>query len=180
LKSPLADPSTDRWRPSRSFILRRKIEDPIFHSSSSLPDTLLSSTHDTQTCLKNIEPHHPDGREEQGNKGASCKTGVIIPNSLRSPIVLPAPEPSLGSWRSPLREDAAGIAADQADSPWMWSPTGPTDAKRVSAKGATNTQDSYKRTADNTGLNKGGESTNRSEKVRCADECIALHCRGRV
>ena len=170
----------DRWRPSRRFILRRMTEDSIFHPSPSLYDTLLSSTHDTQTCFKDIEPHHPNGREEQGNKEASCSTSVIIPNSLRSPTALPTPEPSLSSWRSPLREDAAGIAAGQADSPWTWSPTGSTDAEPVTAIDATDIRDSSKRTADKAGLNDGGESTHRLEKVRCAGECVGLYYRGRV
>ena len=178
MKSPLADPSTDRWRPSRRSILREKTKDPISHPSPSLCNTLLSSTHDTQTCFKNIEPYHPDGREEQENKEASCNTGVIIPNSLRSPIALPTPKRSLGSWWSPLREDATEIAADQADSPW--SPTSSTDAEPVTTIGAIDIRDSSKRTADSAGLNESGESTHRLEKIRCAGECVGLHCHKRV
>jgi len=50
----------------------------------------------------------------------------------------------------------------------------------VTARGATGLRDSSKRTADNAGLNEGGESAHRSEKVRCAGECVGLHRRGRV
>ena len=69
------------------------------HSPSMLSskDGLLSSTHDIQTCFKNIEPHHPGWGEEKGDKGASCSTDNIIPCSLQSPIALPTPEPSLSS-----------------------------------------------------------------------------------
>jgi len=180
LKFPLTDPSTDRWRLSRRFILREKTEDPISDPSPSLLDTFLSSTHDTQTCFENIEPHHPGGREEKGNKEASCSTNVIMPNSLRSPIALPTPESSLGSWRSPLREDAAGIAAGQTGSPWMWSPTGPKDAELVTAISATEIQDSSKRTADSAGLNEGGEGGHRLEKARRAGQCAGPSRCGRV
>ena len=179
MKSPLVDPNTDRWRLFRRFILRERTEDSISHSSS-LPDLLLSSTHDTPTCFKNIEPYHAGGRKEKEDKEANYYTNVIIPNSLRSSIALPTPEPSLGSWRSPLREDAAEIAAGQADSPWIWSPTDPTDAERETAKDATDIRDSSKRTADSAGLNESGESKHRSEKVRCSSECVGLHCHGRV
>ncbi len=179
MKYPLVDPNTNRWRLFRRFILREKTKDPISHPSP-LPDLLLPLTHDTPTCFRKIEPHHPGRRKEKGDKGASYSTDVIIPNSLRSPITLPTPKSSLGSWRSPLREDATGIAAGQADSPLMWSPTGSTDVERVTAKGATDIRDSYKRTADSTGLNEGGESTHRSEKVRCVGEYVGFYCRGRV
>jgi hypothetical protein len=50
----------------------------------------------------------------------------------------------------------------------------------VTARGTTGLRDSSKRTADNAGLNEGGESAHRSEKVRCAGECVHLHRRGRV
>ncbi len=50
----------------------------------------------------------------------------------------------------------------------------------ITATGATGLRDSSKRTADNAGLNEDGESAHRSEKVRCAGECVGLHCRGRV
>ncbi len=50
----------------------------------------------------------------------------------------------------------------------------------ITATGATGLRDFSKRTADNAGLNEGGESAHRSEKVRCAGECVDLHCRGRV
>ena len=50
----------------------------------------------------------------------------------------------------------------------------------VTARGATGLRDSFKRTADNAGLNEGGESAHRSEKVRCAGECVGLRCSGHV
>jgi len=50
----------------------------------------------------------------------------------------------------------------------------------VTATGAIGLRDSSKRTADNAGLNEGGESGHRSEKVRCAGEFAGLHRRGRV
>jgi hypothetical protein len=73
----------------------------VFSSRSpsmlSSKDGLLSSTHDTQTCLKNIESHHPGWGKEKGDKGASCSIGNIISCSLQSPIALPTPESSLSS-----------------------------------------------------------------------------------
>ena len=45
---------------------------------------------------------------------------------------------------------------------------------------ATGLRDFSKRTADNAGLNEGGESAHRSEKVRYAGECVGLRCSGRV
>jgi len=171
LETPLADSHTDRWRLSRCSILHEKTEDSISDPPPPLLDTLLSSTHDTQTCFKNIEPYHPFGDEEQGDKGASCSTDDIIQYSLRSPIALLTPEPSMTSCRSPLREDPVGIAAGQASSPWMWSSTDPTDAEPVTAIGATDIRDSSKRTADSAGLNEGGEDEHRLEKARRAGQC---------
>jgi len=62
LETPLADSHTDRWRLLRCSILHEKTKDSI-SDPPPLSDTLLSSTHDTQTCLKNIEPHHLDWGE---------------------------------------------------------------------------------------------------------------------
>ncbi len=50
----------------------------------------------------------------------------------------------------------------------------------MTATGAIGIRDSSKRTADSAGLNEGGESAHRSEKVRRAGECVGFHCRGRV
>ncbi len=50
----------------------------------------------------------------------------------------------------------------------------------VTTRGATGLQDSSKRTTNNAGLNEGGESAHRSKKIRCANECVGLHRRGRV
>jgi len=44
----------------------------------------------------------------------------------------------------------------------------------------TGLRDFSKRTVDNAGLNEGGESAHRSEKVRYASECVGLRCSGRV
>lgn len=52
--------------------------------------------------------------------------------------------------------------------------------KFVTPTGVTGLRDFFKRTADNAGLNEGGDSAHRLEKVRCAGECADLHCHGRV
>lgn len=44
----------------------------------------------------------------------------------------------------------------------------------------TGLRDFFKRTVDNGGLNEGGDSAHRPEKVRCAGECVGLHRCGRV
>jgi len=117
---------------------------------------------------------------EKGDKGASCSTDGTIPYSRRSPIAMLKPEPSLVSWRSPLREGAVGIAACQAGSPWMWSPTVPTDAEPVTATGATDIQDSSTRIADSAGLNEGGEGGRRLETAWCTGQCAGPNLHGRV
>ena len=128
------------------------------------------SIHDTHTCFKNIKPR-PSGRgKEKGYKGASCSTDSIIPNSPRSPIALPTSEPPLVSWRSPLREDAVGPTADLAGSPWIWSPTRPTDAEPMTVMEDSNIRDSSKRTADSASLDEGGEGVRRSEKAQRAGQ----------
>ncbi|MCJ1455415.1 hypothetical protein MMC28_005770 [Mycoblastus sanguinarius] len=152
-------------------MLREKTEDSI-SDPPPLPITLLSSTHDTQIYFKNIEPHHSGGGTEKGDKGASGSTDNTIPYSLPSPLASPNPEPPLVSWRSPLREDAVGSAADQTGSPWMWSPTRPPDAESMTVRGATGIRDSSKRTVDRAGLNEGGEGVYRLEKARRTDPIV--------
>lgn len=104
--------------------------------------------------------------KEQSGKGVNCSIDNIISYSLRSPLASPNPELSLVSWQSPLREDAVGSVADRAGSPSMWSPTRLMEAEPVTATSATNVRDSFKGTADITGLNEGWEDMHRLEKAR--------------
>lgn len=92
------DPSTDRWHLSRCSVLCKKIEDSIFDPPSSpsppllLPTMLLSLIHDTHICLKNIEPHHFEGRKKKKNKRASYSIGQYY--SLPFPIAYYKMEPN--------------------------------------------------------------------------------------
>ncbi len=137
-------------------------------------------TDDTQAYFKNIEPHHPERGGGERDKGASCSTDDTIPYSLRSPIAMLKSGPSLISWRSPLREDAVGIATCQAGSSWMWSPTRPTNAELVTAMGATDIRGSSTPTADSAGLNEGREGGRRLETAWCTGHCAGPNLYGRV
>lgn len=50
----------------------------------------------------------------------------------------------------------------------------------VTVTDVTDLRDFFKCTANNADLNEKENSTHRSEKFRCADECVDLYCRERV
>ena len=62
----------------------------------------------------------------------------------------------------------------------MWSPTHFTDAEPETTTGATDIRDSSKRKAGSAGLDEGGESGHRLEKVRRAGQCAGPSPCGRV
>jgi len=62
----------------------------------------------------------------------------------------------------------------------MWSPTHSTDAEPETTTGATDIRDSSKRRAGIAGLDEGGESGHRLEKVRRAGQCAGPIPCGRV
>lgn len=62
----------------------------------------------------------------------------------------------------------------------MWSPTRPTEAEPVTDTGATDIQDSSKRTADSAGLDEGGEDGHRLKKAQREGQCTGPSPRGRV